>query len=194
MKLIDIAFDLDGVLVDVNPVLKKVLWEQFGARVLEDDSSWDIKTDPQLPDDLLWEAFHKAYEYINTEDIPIFPGAKELLRKLYDLSDNDPVKIVTARPPKKAANYTYKYVSELLCDFPYELVLVSDYSKLPYINRYKYFVEDKLTTAEHMAANNKKVFLIDRPHNQKKNLSRNIERLSGVHELLPIAEMFIKEV
>jgi phosphoglycolate phosphatase-like HAD superfamily hydrolase len=191
LKLIDIAFDLDGVLVDIMHVIRKCIKEEHGAKVLPHDS-WKILTEPQISDHLIWNSIKSAYKRV--DEVPFYKGAKEILLKLHELSDGDPVKIVTARPPKIAANDTYKLVGRL-CDFPYELAIVSSHNKLPYLTRYKYFVEDRRRSALRFSKS-KKMYLVDRPYNKIPNVPRrpNITRIRGVYDLIPIAERFIKDV
>ena len=192
MKLLNIAFDLDGVLVDIMPAVNRLLKERHNVKMLP-IKQWNIKTEPeQLPEDLIWECIHSAYDRM--DDIRIYSGAKELLWKLFELTDHqDPVKIITARPPKRAANLTYKVVSERLCDFPYELVIVSDNDKLPYLNRYKYMVEDRRRTAKYLAWEGKHVYLVNRTYNKMEKTER-VSRIRGVYDLIPIAEKFVYEV
>ena len=188
-KLLDIAFDLDGVLVDIMPAVGKILKERYNVRMLP-IKEWNIITEPMVSDEIQWECIHAAYERF--DDLKIYSGARELLWKLFELTDKqDPVKIITARPPKVAANATYKFLSERLCDFPYELVIVSNHDKLPYLNRYKYMVEDRRMTARYLSKNGKHVYLVDRTYNKMEKTS-GISRIKGVYDLIPIAHKFIK--
>ena len=193
MKLINIAFDLDGCLVDIMPVVRLILKEKHGAEMLP-IKKWRIYTDPFLPDNMIWECIHESYERM--DDIVLLPGAHDLLYKLHCLSDgDDPVKIITARPPKTAANCTYQFISEYLCDFPYELVITSTHSKRPYLNRYKYYVDDKRTNAIELASEGIHVFMPKWDYNRLgvKDYP-NVSVINGVKDLIPRAEEFIINV
>lgn len=188
-KLIDIAFDLDGTLINIMDPVERLLFEKFGAKIVHPDG-FQLHTEPFLEDEQIWECINEAYEF--HDEIKIYPGATELLTKLYSLSDNDPIKIITARPPKRAANTTYKYVSERLCDLPYELVIVSDNDKLPYLHRYTYFVEDRRKTAIQLAEAGKKVFFLKRKWNKLPKAYENICEIDAIKRLIPFAEDFIR--
>jgi hypothetical protein len=129
------------------------------------------------------------------DDIVLLPGAHELLYKLHCLSDgDDPVKIITARPPKRSANFTYQFISEKLCDFPYELVITSNHSKRPYLNRYNYYVDDKRINAIELASEGIHVFMPKMDYNTLGVVEYpNISVISGVIDLIPRAEEFIKD-
>jgi len=188
MKVIEIAFDLDGTLINIMDPVERLLMEKYGAKIIHPDG-FQLHTEPFLEDDLIWDCIIEAYDY--HDEIKIYPGAKEIITQLYNASDNDPVKIITARPLKRSANTTYKFISERLCDLPYELVLVSDNDKLPYLNRYTYFVEDRRKTAITLADAGKIVFLLRRPWNALPAPHKNIIMIDKLEDLLPYVGFFI---
>lgn len=191
MKLIDIAFDLDGVLVDIIEPLRFWLQKLYKAKIVNLDQ-YQFITDPILESYQLWKCINLCYKFY--KKVPIYPGAIQLLKKLYFLSDGDPIRIITARPAKTSANFTYRFISEKLCSFPYELILTSERSKLPYLKRYTYFIEDNREIAIELADSDKKVFLIGRSYNRLRCNHENIIEIESIEELLLIAETFIKEI
>jgi hypothetical protein len=189
VKYIDIAFDLDGVLIDIMPAFNRIIWEEYQSIQIP-HNNWNIATDPYLDEDTIMECIVKAMHCL--DEIRIMPGATELLYKLHEMS-GEPVKIITARSPKTVANVTYRLISERLCDFPYDLTLVSEHSKVPYLNRYGFMVEDRRKNALEFANADKKVYIIDAYYNQGFEHPL-VKRISGVHELIPHVEEFIREV
>jgi len=194
LKVLNIAFDLDGVLVDIMKCFDRIIWEEYQTIQLP-VNQFETKTDPYLDEDTIWECIQQAMHRV--DEITIYPGATELLEKLYDLT-GEPVKIITARHPKSLANVTHKLISERLCTVPYELTLVANGSKAPYLRRYDFMVEDRRRTAFELANLDKKVYLINAYYNQPNKVYPKdhplIKRISGIHELIPHAEDFVKEI
>lgn len=189
MKFIDIAFDLDGTLIWLMPVVERLLWEKHKVRVPK-SRKFRVTTEPEIPFEDLWDCFYEAFTCI--DEIKVVPGATELLRKLHLLSDNDPVKIVTARP-LKAANDTYKLVKKVCPDFPYELIIVEDTeNKKLHLNRYHYFVDDRRKTALDLAEHGIKVYLPICNYNQPFPPHYNVTPIDSIQELIPIAHTLIR--
>jgi len=190
MKLINIAFDLDGVLVDIMGVVKDILKAKYDVEMILTDK-WEVDTDPYLSHELITKSIYIAYEYIS--EIKIYPGAQELLQKLFYLSGcNDPIRIVTARPIS-AVDDTYRLLDKRFSGFPYELIIAPGRTKFLYLNRYKYMVEDRRRTAKHLAELNKEVFLLDRCYNKMAPMSA-VTRIGSIKDLIPLAHEFIEEL
>lgn len=190
MKLIDIAFDLDGVLVDIMTTVREIIKERYDIKIFP-QTEWELHTEPQISDELIWKCIRVAYKQVSKS--LIYPGAQELLGKLFHLSGcNDPIRIITSRP-FDAANDTYRLLDERFTSFEYELILVSRLDKLQYLNRYRYMVEDRRKTAGHLANNGKRVFLIDRPYNVMAPVGA-VTRVGDIRDLIPLAHKFIKEL
>jgi uncharacterized HAD superfamily protein len=157
-----IAFDLDGTLVDLMAVFKRLLKSVYNIDY--DDSKQtrfhvnvDGLTDTQIRD-LIWQS---TEAYATT---PIYPGVPELMKYVYKLTDQ-PIKIITNRPIH-VTEETYRLVKRF-CHVPFELVInYRGYPKSIYLNGYDMYVEDRRANALHIATAGKVVFLIDRPWNQ----------------------------
>lgn len=190
MKLINIAFDLDGTLIDIIPTFKKVLWEKYKAKVPKYEG-FKIKTNPHLEYDKIKECFLEAFKRI--DDIKIFPEAQEFLHKLYKLADgNDPIRIVTARP-LTSANDTYKICEKICKGIDFEVVIVEDSdNKIKYLNRYDYYVDDRRKTALHLTSFGKKVYMLKKEYNQPLPENHNVYQITSMKQLLPVAKFFIK--
>ena len=108
---ISIAFDLDGCLVDLVTPINRLLLEIHGIKINNEDMlqhSYESYTG--LSKKELWKIFKMVYKEIETT--PIFPGATELLTKLYEKT-NEPPMILTARPFEYSKN-AYAIVERLM--------------------------------------------------------------------------------
>jgi uncharacterized HAD superfamily protein len=187
MKLINIAFDLDGTLVDLMTTVKRLVAEDYDVEVMP-QNQWKMITEPQVTSLEVWKCIHKAYKMLDSTHP--YPGAQELLQKLFHLSGcADPIKIITARPIT-SAHHAYMLMDTRFTGFDYELILTEKDEKLMYLNRYSCMVEDKAKTAVHLAEHGKSVFLLDRPYNQMPPI-KNIVRIKDIRELLPWVHHFI---
>ena len=196
MKRLTIAFDMDGVLVNLMAVAKPLLMSEYGAEWIS-TPNFSIETQPPLTNSELWKVFRMCYPKYKTT--PIFPGAKELFEGLYEAS-GEPIKIITARP-YDAAEYTIKQAMRI-ADVPVSVDIVEGWeNKIKFLANYDFFVEDRRKTAYALAELGKKCFLIDRPYNVEKypegdpeNVIRipHLERLHSLIQLAPTS--FIQEV
>jgi hypothetical protein len=190
IKKIDIAFDLDSVLVDPMPVFRKVIKERYNAKIVRHDS-WHIYTDPDLTLDEFLDTFREVYE--RWREMPILKGVRRLLARLGRMAPNDPIRIVTARRLNNA-NVTYESVKHLIPKRPFNLSLAPGEDKSKYLCHHHYFVEDRAKNALSLAQNGIIVYMPDCPWNQHCKPHPNINRIKGVYELLPGCENFIIEV
>jgi uncharacterized HAD superfamily protein len=193
MKLLNIAFDLDGTLIELMPTFERILFEKHNASIVQHDS-FKILTEPELPWSVLEQVFFDAFECI--DEIQVYPGVYEVLNKLYTESDNDPIRIITARPAWKAANATYKLVNKVCQDVPFEIVIVGTpdnthmigpmAEKHTYLNRYDYYVDDRRKAAIELSEKyNKRIFMPNKRYN-KLPLG---QRFDGIIPIADISEL-----
>lgn len=190
MYKINVAFDLDGTLIWLMPVVERLLWQKYRVRVPE-IRNFMIETEPEISFDVLMDTFCEAFHCI--DEIEIFPGATELLRSLWEITD-DPVRIITARP-YSAATDTYNLVSKICPDFPFELILVEDSNdKILHLRNYKYFVDDRRKTAKDLSDKGIFVFMPKRSYNQPYEPNMHIKVIEDIQELIPrIPKLIYKE-
>lgn len=190
----DIAFDLDGTLVDLMGVFEKVLMEKHRAQV-NPVRGWQITTNPPLSDNDIWYCFGQAYTMI--DDFPIYPGAAELLTSLYEKT-GDPPMIVTQRPAW-SATYTHELARRFL-SVPYTVAFVERAEdKMAYLGGCQYYVDDRRKVALSIAESGRHAFLLDRPYNQidfnqYPKLFSNITIIQDIRDLFQWTNNFIKEV
>jgi uncharacterized HAD superfamily protein len=190
MKL-RIAFDLDGVLIDMASVVKKLILEIHGIEMKkfpkeQDQFDWGPATG--LPSKELWRIYRLAYKEIKST--PFYPGGTELLAKLYEATGEPPF-ILTARP-FDAANETYEIVKRMAKKTPFNLVLKHPRaSKEQYLHGYNFFVEDRRKTALELSAAGICVLLIERNYNYIKNVPDNIIYIKGVEQLINHVDRFV---
>ena len=194
MKKIDIAFDLDSVLVDPMPVFRKVIYRRYGSKIIS-HTRWHIELEPEITFDQFLDSFQETYELY--KEIPILKGARRMLNRLHRLAPDDPIKIVTARRIDTAV-VTYKLIRERIFDGPFDLSFAPGEDKSKYLCHHHYFVEDRRKNALSLAEKGIIVYMPDCPWNQSAGNRLidhpKINRIKGVYELLPAAQIFIKEV
>ena len=189
MPKINIAFDLDGVLIDLVAPIDKYIEEIHGIKIGKKDNFSYEKT-TGLTRKQLWEIFYKVYKEIDATHI--FPGATELLTKLYEKT-NEPPFILTARP-HDAASDTYAIVERMMGKTPFQLVLKHPNAhKSQYLRGYKVYVEDRRKTALELFKIGLVVPLVKTDYNVIDNIDGypGIYYISGVHELIPNIDFFI---
>jgi hypothetical protein len=187
-RTINIKFDLDGVLVDFEGCVRKML-AGLGFEVVSNE--WRIKTKPMIPDAELLNIFDIVYS--EPEHIDIIDGATQLINRLYEIT-GCPVEIVTARPVKTAAS-THALV-ERITDRPFTIAYKNGHSKLHYLKTVDYFVEDKPSTVIELANAGKKVFMPVWPWNKHVESGRygrgKVIQIKGVADLVSTANMLVK--
>ena len=190
-----IAFDLDGVLIDFMKAARKKILEIYGIEYDDTDpknDNYDITTWPgliKLTKKELWVAFREGYKEI-TNDI-IYPGATELLAKIYEKSKEPPM-ILTARP-FDTAHHAYAIVKKIAKKTPFSLILKHPSAhKSQYLSRYKIYVEDRRRTAIELAEMGIFVPLVRTTYNEIPDLKwySNIYYIDGIHELIPYINTF----
>lgn len=190
LKKIDIAFDLDSVLVDPMPVFAKVIKRRYNGKIVKHDS-WHIYTDPELTMAQFLDSFREVYHRYS--EMPILKGARRLLNRLGTMAPDDPIRIITARRHENATD-TYNLIKERLVHGAFDLSLAPGEDKSKYLCHHHYFIEDRAKNALSLAENGIIVYLPDCPWNQHLKPHPNINRIKGIYELLPGCENFIIEV
>ena len=193
-RFINIAFDLDDTLVDFAPAFEAVAEDQFGAHPTETDtySLMDIYGLDILQVHLCLDILYKKCL------LQPCPGARNLISRLWHWT-HDPLSIITARPIESVQD-THDLIRRYLYRTPYTLSLPSGndrgaLAKIPYILRFKYYVEDNPEVAWLLATQTDvHVFLIDKPYNKELDHG-NITRIKDVSQLLEMhpLEMFATE-
>ena len=186
-----IAFDLDGCLINIESVIRKLTTEIYNIEIKQfpkEIDHFDFRMATGLRNNQLWPIFRLAYKEIKTT--PIFPGATELLARLYELSGEPPF-ILTARP-FDAANETYAMVSKVAQGTPFELALKHPKAdKSQYLSNYGFFVEDRRRTALELSKTEICTLLIERNYNYIEDLPKNIIYIKGVADLIPYVNDFV---
>lgn len=191
MRLIDIAFDLDGTLINLMPIFERIIWKNYKVKVVN-NRKFNIVTEPKIEYDTIKWCFAEAFK--RYEEIEIVPGVRELFSNLYELSDSDPIKIVTARP-YNSAEWTYRLAERIcknICEWEVVIVKNSD-NKIKHLKRYKHFVDDRRKTVLHLSSHGKTVWMPIKNYNQPMN-SHLVNQMADFKYLADKANWFIKEV
>ncbi len=189
MRKTQIAFDLDGTLIDIISRVKELLSEIYGVKVY-DNKQFKIETSIDLSKNEIWEIIEMVYQEVKTT--PIYLGATELLTKLYEKTKEPPL-ILTARP-FRAANDTYAIVERVTKGIPFALILKHEKChKADYLYGYQFYVEDRRKTALELSDMGFGIPLIRRSYNHIPDIEKhpNIYYVEGIHELIPHIDEFI---
>ncbi len=189
MRKIQIAFDLDGTLINIISRIEELILEIYGVTVCN-NKQFKIETSTKLSKNEIWEIIEMVYQEV--EVTPIYPGATELLTKLYEKTKEPPL-ILTARP-FRAANDTYRVVQRVTKGIPFALILKHNKShKADYLHGYRFYVEDRRKTAFELSAMGFGIPLIRRSYNHIPEIHKypNICYIEGIHELISHINEFI---
>lgn len=184
MKL-NIAFDLDGCLIDFRDALCQTLSEI--KKVTIDQDEYRIKTTPSVSNQQMAEAFRRTYKL--TKRTKFFDGAIEFCETLHAKSQQ-PILIVTSRPVW-CSHHTHRLIKENL-QTPYIIAFADPtFGKNMYLSGIKYFVEDNKNIAQQLVACDKTVFMPNCSYN-KMPTHPNIYRINNFNQLLKYVDKFIK--
>ena len=176
----NIAFDIDGVLVDLMSQFCLKLREQCRAKIANRES-YRIITDPFLSDSQIWDLFWECYE--DYESTPIYPCTIELINAIYAIT-GQPILMITCRPAL-SASFTYGLIDRF-CKIPYVVAFAANHQdKIKYMNDVDYLVEDRRATAKWLTRPKfgKKVLLIDKPYNQMPD-RHNVIRIESLSDII----------
>ena len=182
MHKIKIAFDLDGVLVDMIHVFNICLQETYKISVPETYDQFDISKTLPLTKKQIWEIFYKAYPKVYL--FPIYPGAKKLLAKLHEAT-GEPITILTARPYQFAPD-TYQLAQRICKKIPFTLILKHKRChKSCHLAGFEYYIEDRRKTALELVGMGFKMFLVDKCYNQIPFQVANLAQIDLIADLIP---------
>ena len=182
-----IAFDMDGVLINLMPVIQKHLFIMYqDAGTIIENGTHKIKTSGNLSSNKVWKAIDRAY--MDIDEIQPIHGASTLVAALHCFSES-PVRVVTARP-ERSRLITESTLINKFPGVPFDLRM--NQNKLLELDDIGYFVEDRRKTAIDLAVAGKIVFLLDKPYNQVPGKEHeNIIRLYDLLHLSPHVTSFI---
>lgn len=182
----NIKFDLDCCFVDFMAMLEEHL-ASIGHKIIA-RSEYAIKCDPPMDKNQLYRIMHDIYSM--PKNIPIYPGAKELVGELYSKT-LEPIYFVTSRPVS-SAHGTYMLIRRFCKSIPYVVVFTNGYPKISYVSDVDYFVEDRRKTIYEMLGEGKTVFVPTHPWNAD-IVHRRAIRINSIADLAGIVDMFVKK-
>lgn len=188
MKRLKPAFDLDGTCVDLQSVLNPIIFEKTGIDT-SNPPEFSFRKSFGIPDDIIRSCLSEAYR--RWEIMEIYPGAEELMRKLYEAT-LEPVYFVTARP-FSAATETYKLIERFCKKVPFIAAIIEHDPKWWYLGDYSIYVDDRWKNAQDLAEKGIKVFVPARSYNAGRYGIQNVERLeNGLLDLLDKIDILVK--
>jgi len=171
----NIAFDLDGVLIDIFHVLRLAVMEETGKDIGDIDNCATYSF-ANLHNTELDKCLAKTYPYFR--DFEPVKGAYRLLKAV-----PKPVYIVTARLSKYATDTCLAFEHHFR-GIPYRIAFTNGHeNKEVFLNGYDYFVEDRGETALYLAEKGVTVFLLDKKYNKGFKHNR-IKRVKSLGEIL----------
>jgi len=188
----NVVFDLDGVLVNFLPVFKhfyeSIHQENFNIDLVDQHNLSSFVTISQKQ---IRHLFGICFQY--WESFQIYPGATEILAKLYEKTGEPPV-ILTARQ-YSSATPTYKLVERVAKKTPFQLIFKSPNAhKADYLkNKYDHIVEDRRKTVLELFEMGFDPILVKKSYN-KFNSNGNIWKIEGIHELIPRIDSLVINV
>jgi uncharacterized HAD superfamily protein len=176
-----IAFDIDGVVCDLESRIRKRIVEQCGYDIAAaSERDYDIRV-PGVSNSRIWEIIHGC---LFEPDLPAYPEARSVIDKFHrELGES--ILFVSARP-LDAKDATQAWIRNHI-HVPAEVRVTprsQDKWQLIPLNC-QYFVEDKLETALDLVRHGIGMFLIDRPWNQGE-ITPGIIRVKDLNEVFNI--------
>ena len=180
--------DFDGVLADLNGAFVRSVNDKFNVHYdveeITDWHWWDRQTKHFA--DYAWRQCYPDADWFLSNVQP-YPGALRALADLVtsgDLTDDCPVRIVTARRPehtKMLVPWLAKHLPVL--DLKGIIVCEGGYPKNHYCKLFRLdtVVEDGAHNLRVMNPHRQRLYLVDRPWNQAEIVPGS-ERISGLHE------------
>jgi len=175
----NIAFDIDGCVIDVMPRMKFELFIR-SIKHLNPGEYW-MKTSPELTDENwveLWETVFADYK--NTKP---YPGAIDFLTQLHGKTQK-PIHFITSRNAKHATA-THKMMRHYLkCPFTISFAN-RPFCKLDYIGKAQWMVEDNPEEVQELLRRGIGVIMPRREWNESSEYSFCYE-LNDLHEEMDI--------
>ncbi len=181
-----IAFDLDGVVINLEPHLTAAIEEWYGKGSI-------VHAAPRLFTFSVPEVSHKnlgrVVVKVVKERTPIaepIPGSIEALHEIYEIT-KAPIVFMTARSGRAVEMVTRDWLDRHL-SVPYEIHFIPDKDKGGLLAEKKIdlFVDDRFKTIHSVAPNVRLAFLFDQPWNRDRAITLpNILRISSLAEIVP---------
>ena len=182
-----IAFDLDGVLVDIFLQIQEVAQDRYKVD-LSKITNYDFSN--KLTEDQVKRIFIDLYSKYKCAKIE--EGATEVLNLVWEIT-RKPIKIVTAR----SSNYATETIRliERFARVPFYVCFSGGHKfKYKFLKGDKCFVEDRRRTALELAEKGISVFLINKSYNNPlpRGYRKSIKRLKNLNHLLKILKTWPK--
>lgn len=196
--MLNVGFDMDGVLVDSQPIFQTLIYNKFKTYDMEaKDNKGNILFSYHIdgvPRAEIWELIHEGLKYYQPFMSSV-NGMKEELEFIWLAQEKRPIQIISARPED-----CFVETNEWLMrhtPVPYNLYVVDPPKngvgeknvKTDLVNDLKlsHFVEDRFKYASEIAAqcpNIQKVFLLNREYNKGRRVRDKVHRIDHFYQIL----------
>lgn len=180
-RIAPMAFDLDGVLLDVRPCIQKHLYDLYGPDgLILDNQKFRIETRGNHTKNKIWKAINSMY--CDLDGVEPGTGAAAAVNFLY-AKYAKPIRVVTARPERCRLETTMA-LDRYFPGVEFALVMAPGPDKHRHLENVDSFVEDRRRNAVEIAGRGTRVFLIDRIYNRMDPDPKNVIRVKDCYELL----------
>ena len=173
-----IAFDLDGVIAESYPAIRKDLFDRYGHDIEPTQTTYDIKV-PEISADEVTRSIRECLFRDSGAILP-YPKVTEALWEICRMTAL-PISIITARD-KELMTVTWNWVWRNNKRLPICLYFFPCKEKVQVMKNLKVdaWVDDRLATANEAAEGIKTVFLVNRKWNIGRPTLSNVYRVDDL--------------
>jgi uncharacterized HAD superfamily protein len=175
-----IAFDIDGVIANINDQLDEFFMERWGLSAVQDQKKYIIDLNEHGIEDhevteAVMECMHK-----NSGHAKPYPTASKAMEACWMIGQR-PLTFVTARP-KSLESKTIKWIRNFLGPLVTHVEFAHDRDKMQFLkdNDFSHFVEDRALNANMIAENGMYCYLVDMPYNRHRDTHPRVIRVRDV--------------
>lgn len=185
-KTENLAFDLDGVVFDSASEAHKIMMAELGIDFMERVDRFD--TCLLLPDTMSKEEKIKYVVDMWTRAVPLakpYAKAEEALRAYYD-HIGKPLHFLTARWPS-LEEATKDALADMLSGVPWDITFRDCGDKCGFLKSQGFtgIVEDRFRTANEVASDLGRAYLVNRPWNRGRKEAGGVVRIPDLFALVP---------
>jgi uncharacterized HAD superfamily protein len=185
-----IAFDIDGVVADLFPLISRIMNEKYGVIHTENmQRSYSLDSIPGVSKREVSICINTAI--INYLSYKPYYGAIKFLEKYHKFSKRT-LHFITSRDNRKEiAEATANWLSLYLKKMPYSIHFTQDKFSVCKELEIDIFIEDRAKTAMEIACKGISVVVIDRPWNR--HIPENMWNLVRFNDWIDIDKWMLKE-
>jgi len=171
MSRINIAFDIDGTIIDIYESVKREV-EWYKDESVDDATGYIMGDTWNINNIILSNIINTIIKNYNC--IPIYEYVYEVMKYLHDKTD-DYIQFITSR---SITHYTYTHMllKRILKDIPFQIAFSEN--KIEFLNNYDFFMDDRRKTVLELSAMGKTVFMPTHCYNNIPDEVPNVIKLN----------------